>query len=105
MLERALTQPQQCSIDPLSNAQAWGIPIWATKRLQIWLEKIYESLKEIGNLKGVAGQSGGSTNFRIKQLKSSFLKFESFKRFGIPSNFTYFDSCISPTDIEDIHFF
>ncbi|XP_043268256.1 uncharacterized protein chif [Venturia canescens] len=80
MLERALTQPQQCSVDPLNNAQNWGIPIWAPKRLQGWLEKIYESLKDSSNLKRDVDQSNTEKSLKVKHLKNSYIKFESFKR-------------------------
>lgn len=83
MLERALTQPQQCSVDPLKNAQTWGIPIWATKKLQAWLEKIYESLRDSGNAKRNTEQSGNEKSLKVKHLKNSYIKFESFKRFAL----------------------
>ncbi|XP_048505492.1 uncharacterized protein LOC105692528 isoform X2 [Athalia rosae] len=77
MLERALTQPQQYSVDPLKNAQNWGIPIWATNKLQSWLDKIYASLKGTYNLKQIQQPSKDP---KIRQLKAPYIKFESFQR-------------------------
>ncbi|XP_046606051.1 uncharacterized protein LOC124298292 isoform X1 [Neodiprion virginianus] len=79
MLERALTQPQQYSVDPLKNAQNWGIPIWPTSKLQIWLDKIYVSLKGTCNLKQIQ-QLSVNKDTKVKQLKAPYIKFESFQR-------------------------
>ncbi|XP_012286367.1 uncharacterized protein LOC105702957 isoform X2 [Orussus abietinus] len=79
MLERALTQPQQCSVDPLKNAQNWGIPIWATDKLQAWLDKIYASLKDTDSLSPVCRTAPGKEP-KVKHLKAPYLKFESFRR-------------------------
>ncbi|XP_011698681.1 PREDICTED: uncharacterized protein LOC105456393 isoform X2 [Wasmannia auropunctata] len=73
MLERALTQPQQCSVDPLNNAHNWGIPIWTTDKLQAWLDKIYESVKDTSNLKQINQHS----STRVKHLKKPYVKFDS----------------------------
>lgn len=78
MLERALTQPQQYSVDPLKNAQNWGIPIWATNKLQVWLDKIYASLRGTYNLKQIQ-QPGASKDPKVKNLKAPYIKFESFQ--------------------------
>lgn len=82
MLERALTQPQQCSVDPIDNAQSWGIPIWSIDKLQIWLEKIYASLRGICNLKQLkqADQHSSAKSLKVKHLKGSYVKFESFRK-------------------------
>ncbi|XP_032689021.1 uncharacterized protein LOC116852604 isoform X2 [Odontomachus brunneus] len=82
MLERALTQPQQCSVDLLDNAQSWGIPIWSTDKLQTWLEKIYVSFHEEYNLKHLkqANQYNPEKDLKVKHLKGSYVKFESFRR-------------------------
>ncbi|XP_011338622.1 uncharacterized protein LOC105280094 isoform X2 [Ooceraea biroi] len=85
MLERALTQPQQCSVDPLDNAQSWGIPIWATDKLQAWLDRIYASIKDSYNLKQLKQVNQHKSinpgrNIKIKHLKGSYVKFESFCR-------------------------
>ncbi|XP_024939867.1 uncharacterized protein LOC107266767 isoform X2 [Cephus cinctus] len=86
MLQRALTQPQQCSVDPLKNAQHWGIPIWATEKLQGWLEKIYVSLKDTRNLASRKVNSTQSPSVciakdpKVKHLKAPFIKFESLRR-------------------------
>lgn len=79
MLERALTQPQQYSVDPLRNAKNWGIPIWATSKLQTWLDKIYASIRGTYNLKQIQ-QPSVSKDPKIKQLKAPYIKFESFQR-------------------------
>ncbi|XP_011877316.1 PREDICTED: uncharacterized protein LOC105567232 isoform X2 [Vollenhovia emeryi] len=76
MLERALTQPQQCSVDPLNNAHSWGIPIWTTDKLQDWLDKIYESLTSTSSLKQVNQQS----STKLKHLKRPYVKFDSIHR-------------------------
>ncbi|XP_066598574.1 protein chiffon-like isoform X2 [Prorops nasuta] len=82
MLERALIQPQQCSVDPLDNAQSWGIPIWATDKLKAWLDKIYTSLKDTNSLEYLKDNSWQNSrrNLKVKNLKGSYLKFESFDR-------------------------
>lgn len=82
MLERALTQPQQCSVDPLDNAHNWGIPIWAIEKLQAWLDKIYASFKDSYNLKQLKQTNQHSTekDFKVKHLRGSYVKFESFHR-------------------------
>lgn len=79
MLERALTQPQQCSVDPLNNAQTWGIPIWTPCQLKAWLEKISASLKDYNSLKPDTRTSSGK-DLKVKQLKEPYIKFESYKR-------------------------
>lgn len=82
MLERALTQPQQCSVDPLDNAHSWGIPIWATEKLQAWLDKIYASFKDtysLNKLKQIDQRNTGK-DLKVKHLKGSYIKFESFHR-------------------------
>lgn len=82
MLERALTQPQKCSVDPIDNALNWGIPIWTTDKLQAWLEKIYLSLKESANFKCINNRSGtDNKDLKVKDLKKPYIKFESFKRY------------------------
>ncbi|XP_025161028.1 uncharacterized protein LOC105188490, partial [Harpegnathos saltator] len=82
MLERALTQPQQCSVDLLDNAQSWGIPIWSTDKLLTWLEKIYVSFHEKYNLKHLKqiNQYKPEKDLKVKNLKGSYIKFESFRR-------------------------
>ncbi|KAK2577792.1 hypothetical protein KPH14_011999 [Odynerus spinipes] len=82
MLERALIQPQHCSVDPLDNAQNWGIPIWATDKLLAWLDKIYASLKDTNSVKHLQGtsQHRSEKDFKVKHLKGSYVKFESFRR-------------------------
>ncbi|XP_076244092.1 uncharacterized protein LOC143185194 isoform X2 [Calliopsis andreniformis] len=82
MLERALIQPQQCSVDPLYNAQSWGIPIWAIDKLQAWLDKIYASVKATDHLKRAKHSNRQSLNkdLKVRHLKGSYLKFESFQR-------------------------
>lgn len=82
MLERALTQPQQCSVDLLDNAHNWGIPIWAIEKLQAWLDKIYASFKDTYNLKQLKQTNQHSTekDFKVKHLRGSYVKFESFHR-------------------------
>lgn len=82
MLERALTQPQQCSVDPLDNAQSWGIPIWSTDKLQSWLEKICVSFYEKYNLKHLkqVNQHKPEKDLKVRHLKGSYIKFESFHR-------------------------
>lgn len=85
MLERALTQPQQCSVDPLDNAQSWGIPIWATDKLQAWLDRIYASIRDSYNLKQLKQTNQPKAiypgkNIKIKHLKGSYVKFESLRR-------------------------
>ncbi|XP_072745250.1 uncharacterized protein [Anoplolepis gracilipes] len=86
MLERALTQPQQCSVDPLDNAHSWGIPIWATEKLQAWLDKIYASFKDTYNLKQLkqTNQRNTEKDLKVKHLKGSYIKFESFQRVTRP---------------------
>ncbi|KAL0109445.1 hypothetical protein PUN28_014487 [Cardiocondyla obscurior] len=76
MLERALTQPQQCSVDPLSNAHNWGIPIWTTNKFQVWLDKIYESIKNTANVK----QASQHSSAKVKHLKKPYVKFDSIHR-------------------------
>lgn len=82
MLERALTQPQQCSVDPLDNAHNWEIPIWATEKFQAWLDKIYASFKDTYSLKQLkqANQRNTEKNLKVRHLKGSYIKFESFHR-------------------------
>ncbi|KAL6264704.1 hypothetical protein P5V15_004803 [Pogonomyrmex californicus] len=82
MLERALTQPQQCSVDPLDNAHSWGIPIWTTDKLQTWLDKIYESFKDTYNLKQLKqiNQHSSRKDLKIKHLKRPYVKFDSICR-------------------------
>ncbi|XP_044006097.1 putative histone-lysine N-methyltransferase 1 [Aphidius gifuensis] len=84
MLERALIQPQKCSVDPLDNALNWGIPIWTTDKLQNWLDKIYISLKESGNINKCVvnnnNKSGTDKDLKVKDFKKPYIKFESFKR-------------------------
>ncbi|XP_029676227.1 uncharacterized protein LOC115243407 isoform X2 [Formica exsecta] len=88
MLERALTQPQQCSVDPLDNAHNWGIPIWATEKLQAWLDKIYASFNTFDtyNLKQLkqTNQRKTEKDLKVKHLKGSYIKFESFNRITRP---------------------
>ncbi|XP_033208039.1 titin homolog [Belonocnema kinseyi] len=79
MLERALIQPQQCSVDPLKNAQNWNIPIWAPEKLQTWLDKIYLSHKDTNNLKQ-SSPPAPSKNLKVKVLKAPYIKFESYHR-------------------------
>lgn len=80
MLERALTQPQKCSVDPLDNAQSWGIPIWTTGSFQIWLDKIYSSLRDV-NTKCINRSSTViNKDIKVKQFDKSYIKFESFRR-------------------------
>lgn len=76
MLERALTQPQQCSVDPLNNAHKWGIPIWTTDKLQAWLDKIYVSIKNTSNLKQVNQHS----STKVRQLRRPYVKFDTIHR-------------------------
>lgn len=76
MLERALTQPQQCSVDPLNNAHTWRIPIWTTDKFQAWLDKIYESVKDNSNLKQINQHS----STRVRHLKRPYVKFDSIYR-------------------------
>ncbi|KYN07293.1 Protein chiffon, partial [Cyphomyrmex costatus] len=76
MLERALTQPQQCSVDPLNNAHNWGIPIWTTDKLQAWLDKIYESIKDTSYVK----QINQHNSTRVKYLKRPYIKFDSIHK-------------------------
>ncbi|XP_011300467.1 uncharacterized protein [Fopius arisanus] len=80
MLERALTQPQKCSVDPLDNAHSWGIPIWTTVSFQIWLDKIYSSLRDNANLKCIRRNSSADKDIKVKEFDKSYIKFESFKR-------------------------
>ncbi|XP_020299659.1 uncharacterized protein LOC109863669 isoform X2 [Pseudomyrmex gracilis] len=83
MLERALTQPLQCSVDPLDNAQSWGIPIWTTDKFLDWLEKkiFYASVLR-DNLKQLkqANQHGTRKDLRIRRLRDPYVKFESVRR-------------------------
>ena len=79
MLERALTQPQQCSVDPLKNAQIWNIPIWVPEKLQAWLDKIYLSYKETSNLKQNS-QPSSEKYSKVKYFKDPYIKFESYHR-------------------------
>jgi hypothetical protein len=81
MLERALTQPQQCSVDPLSNALGWGIPIWSTYELQAWLDKITASLKDTHSIKRDHCVGPAKTAI-VQHLKEPFIKFESYKRYA-----------------------
>lgn len=85
MLERALIQPQQCSVDPLYNAQNWGIPIWAIDKFQAWLDKIYAPVKDTNHLKQLrhSHQQSASKDIKVKHLKGPYLKFESFQRYVI----------------------
>lgn len=83
MLERALIQPQQCSVDPLDNAQSWGIPIWSIDKLQTWLDKIDNSLKDTSSLqyiKQTDHQQYCDKSVKFKHLKRPYIKFESFQR-------------------------
>ncbi|XP_071576302.1 uncharacterized protein [Temnothorax nylanderi] len=80
MLERALTQPQQCFVDPLNNAHSWGIPIWTTDKFQTWLDKIYESIKNTSNLKQINQHS----STKVKHLKRPYVKFDSIHRAARP---------------------
>nr|XP_003699234.1 PREDICTED: uncharacterized protein LOC100881410 [Megachile rotundata] len=82
MLERALTQPQQCSVDPLYNAQSWGIPIWAIDKLQVWLDKIYAPVEDTNHLKRLkrSNQQSTTRDLKVRHLKGPYLKFESFQR-------------------------
>lgn len=82
MLERALIQPQQCSVDPLDNALNWGIPIWTTDKFQIWLDKIYVSFKDTNDLKHLrqTNQQSATKHLRIKCLKEPYIKFEAYRR-------------------------
>ncbi|XP_043252771.1 uncharacterized protein LOC122397581 isoform X1 [Colletes gigas] len=82
MLERALIQPQQCSVDPLYNAQNWGIPIWAVDKLQAWLDKIYASVKNTDHLKQSkhSSQQSSTKDLKVKHFKGPYLKFEAFQR-------------------------
>ncbi|XP_076167830.1 uncharacterized protein LOC143146953 isoform X2 [Ptiloglossa arizonensis] len=82
MLERALIQPQQCSVDPLYNAQNWGIPIWAIDKLQTWLDKIYASVKDTDHLKRSkhSSQQSSTKDLKVRHLKGPYLKFEAFQR-------------------------
>ncbi|XP_058794672.1 calponin homology domain-containing protein DDB_G0272472-like isoform X2 [Phymastichus coffea] len=79
MLERALTQPQQCSVDPLNNALNWGIPIWSTYELQSWLEKISASLKNSHSLKSDS-HINLTKDFFVTHFKEPYIKFESYYR-------------------------
>lgn len=85
MLERALIQPQQCSVDPLYNAQNWGIPIWAIDKLQSWLDKIYSSVKDTNHLKQLrhSHQQSSTKDIKVRHLKGPYLKFESFQRYVV----------------------
>lgn len=77
MLERALTQPQQSSVDPLTNAYSWGIPIWSTYELQNWLEKISANLlKESNSLK----RESSGKQVKVKRFNQPYIKFESYCR-------------------------
>lgn len=82
MLERALTQPQQRSVDLLDNAHSWGIPIWPIEKLQIWLEKIYASFKNKYSLKQLkeANKPNSEKDLKVKYLKAPYIKFESLYR-------------------------
>lgn len=82
MLERALIQPQQCSVDPLDNARSWGIPIWAVDKLYTWLDKIYASFRDATHLKRLKHPSSNSSNtdLKVHHLKGPFIKFESYHR-------------------------
>lgn len=83
MLERALTQPLQCSVDPLDNAQSWGIPIWTIDKFLDWLEKkiFYASVLK-GNLKQLkqANQHNSGKDLKVKRLRDPYVKFESIHR-------------------------
>lgn len=79
MLERALTQPQQCSVDPLNNAINWSIPVWSTHELQSWLEKITASLKSPHSLTSDSRVSSAK-DFSVRHLKEPYIKFESYRR-------------------------
>ncbi|XP_014208744.1 myb-like protein X isoform X2 [Copidosoma floridanum] len=76
MLERALTQPQQCSVDPLNNAQKWAIPIWTIHEFYSWFGKVEKAAKSPLETK----QSGTSKQVKVKHLKEPFIKFESYRR-------------------------
>nr|XP_031835730.1 uncharacterized protein LOC116428340 isoform X1 [Nomia melanderi] len=82
MLERALIQPQQCSVDPLYNAQSWGIPIWAIDKLQAWLDKIYLSVRNNDHLKRSKDscQQSSTKDLKVRHLKGPYIKFEAFQR-------------------------
>ncbi|XP_014609590.1 PREDICTED: uncharacterized protein LOC106789681 isoform X1 [Polistes canadensis] len=82
MLERALTQPQHCSVDPLENALNWGITICTTEKIQAWLDKIYASLQDTNNLKQLQGTSRQrlEKDLKVKHLRGSYVKFESLRR-------------------------
>ncbi|KZC14422.1 PREDICTED: uncharacterized protein LOC107192625 [Dufourea novaeangliae] len=82
MLERALIQPQQCSVDPLYNAKSWGIPIWAVDKLQAWLDKIYSSVKDTNHLKQSkhSYQQSSTKDLKVRHLKGPYIKFEAFQR-------------------------
>ena len=79
MLERALTQPQQCSVDPLYNARNWDIPIWSPHDLQVWLDKIEGALSR-SNILSRDNRSSCKNEVRIRHLKSPYIKFESYYR-------------------------
>lgn len=83
MLERALTQPLQCSVDPLDNAHSWGIPIWTTDKFLDWIEKkIHYASVLKDNLKQLkqANQHGSRKDLRIRRLRDPYVKFESVRR-------------------------
>ncbi|XP_076290722.1 uncharacterized protein LOC143214057 isoform X1 [Lasioglossum baleicum] len=82
MLERALIQPQQCSVDPLYNAQNWGIPIWAIDKLQTWLDRIYSSVRDTDPLKRSkqSCQQSSTKDLKVRHLKGPYIKFEAFRR-------------------------
>ncbi|XP_011500760.1 PREDICTED: uncharacterized protein LOC105364525, partial [Ceratosolen solmsi marchali] len=83
MLERALIQPQQCSVDPLDNALNWGLPIWSTYELQAWLDKITASLKDTHTLKRDNRTVPGK-DLKVRHLKAPYIKFESYRRDSRP---------------------
>ncbi|XP_014228102.1 uncharacterized protein LOC106653240 isoform X1 [Trichogramma pretiosum] len=71
MLERALTQPQQCSIDPLAKAYTLGIPIYAPKAFQKWLNKVENKVK--------SATSQHKKTCKQQVLKGYYVKIESYK--------------------------
>ena len=76
MLERALTKPQQCSVDPLENATKWSIPIWPTAEFITWLNKITASLKDNNSIRVSSKNNKG---FEVKHLQEPYIKFESYR--------------------------
>ncbi|KAJ8675476.1 hypothetical protein QAD02_011262 [Eretmocerus hayati] len=81
MLERALIHPQQCTVDPLSNAANWGIPIWTTYELNAWLDKLTASVRDANNIKRDNKKATAAVKeVKVKHLKNPFIKFESYRR-------------------------